>query len=72
MTPQLGLDQFKPDPTEDLTPAERDVWEAVVNGDHGVREYARESNRAPGTVGNLLRRARKKMDGAEAPGGEHA
>lgn len=30
----------------------------------GVRKFARETNRSPGTVGNLLRRARDKMAGA--------
>lgn len=44
-----------------LTEAERDVYESVERGPYGVREYARLTDRAPGTVGNLLRRARAKL-----------
>jgi DNA-binding CsgD family transcriptional regulator len=51
----LGWDDDK------LTPAERDVWNSVETGPHGPREYARMTDRSPGTVGNLLRRARAKM-----------
>lgn len=46
---------------EELTPAERDVFEAVDEGPYGAREYARETNRSPGTISNLLRRARDKI-----------
>jgi hypothetical protein len=46
--------------SEPLTDAEAEVYQACVFGDTGVREYARETDRAPGTVGNLLRRARDK------------
>nr|WP_244995571.1 sigma factor-like helix-turn-helix DNA-binding protein [Halomicroarcula pellucida] len=45
-----------------LTEAEREVFEAVGMGQYGPREYARETGRAPGTVGNLLRRAREKVE----------
>ena len=45
---------------EDLTEAEAEVWIAVEEGDVGPREYARRSGRSPGTVSNLLRRARDK------------
>jgi DNA-binding CsgD family transcriptional regulator len=45
---------------EPLTDAEEEVYRACVLGDAGVREYARETDRSPGTVGNLLRRARDK------------
>lgn len=48
-----------------LTPAERSAYVAIERGEFGVREYARETNRAPGTVGNLLARARAKMGGSE-------
>lgn len=44
-----------------LTDAERDVWTAVEQGDNGVREFARKTERSPGTVGNLLSRARAKV-----------
>lgn len=50
---------------DELTDAEREVYEATVDGDHDVREYARKTNRVPGTVGNLLRRARDKLEGEE-------
>ncbi|NLV08716.1 sigma-70 family RNA polymerase sigma factor [Halomicrobium mukohataei] len=46
-----------------LTDAERDVYRAIDDGEYGPREYADETDRAPGTVGNLLRRARDKLDG---------
>jgi DNA-directed RNA polymerase specialized sigma24 family protein len=47
-------------PTDPLTDAERKAYEAVENGEYGVREYARVTDRSPGTVGNLLARARAK------------
>jgi len=52
-------------PLTELTEAERDAYVAVERGDYGVREFARETERSPGTVGNLLRRARAKMGGSE-------
>ena len=51
---------------EDLTPlsdAQREVYEAVEQDDFGVREYARKTGRSPGTVGNLLQRARRRLGG---------
>lgn len=48
---------------EGLTDAERAAYLACEHGDTGVREYARQTDRAPGTVGNLLARARRKIDG---------
>lgn len=48
-----------------LTPAELD---AVLTCDYagvGVREYARLTDRSPGTVGNLLGRAREKLGGVD-------
>ena len=51
----LGWDDDK------LTEAERDVWNSVETGEYGPREYARMTGRSPGTVGNLLARARAKM-----------
>jgi DNA-binding CsgD family transcriptional regulator len=49
----------------DCTRAEAEVLAAVRYGHRGVREFARETNRSPGTVGNLLARGRRKIDGAE-------
>jgi DNA-directed RNA polymerase specialized sigma24 family protein len=46
-----------------LTPAELDAFLTCDLGDLGVREYADITARAPGTVGNLLRRAREKAGG---------
>ena len=54
------LDDFAA-PTDPLTDAERKAYEAVENGKYGVREYARATERSPGTIGNLLARARAKM-----------
>ena len=45
-----------------LTDAEREVYDAVDQGEYGPREYARATDRSPGTVGNLLSRARNKID----------
>jgi hypothetical protein len=46
-----------------LSPAELDAYLTCDVAGVGVREYARLSGRSPGTVGNLLNRARKKMEG---------
>jgi len=48
-----------------LSEAEREVYEAIKQDDYGVREYARKTGRSPGTVGNLLQRAREKKAGSE-------
>jgi len=63
---QTSLTRFESANSPDLsalTDAERDAYEAVEIGDHGVREYARVTDREPGTVGNLLARAREKTAG---------
>jgi len=52
-------------PVDPLTDAERRAYEAVEHGEYGVREFARATDRAPGTVGNLLRRARAKIGGSD-------
>jgi DNA-directed RNA polymerase specialized sigma24 family protein len=49
-----------------LTDAQREVYEAVEQDDYGVREYARKTGRSKGTVGNLLRRARRRLGGEAA------
>lgn len=50
-----------------LTEAEREVWDAVEFGPYGPREYARKTDRSPGTVGNLLARARAKIGRSHGP-----
>lgn len=65
MNRQASLKEFET-PLPDLsalTAAEQDAYEAVTTGDFGVREYARKTGRSPGTVGNLLARARDRLDG---------
>lgn len=66
---QTALHDFErhSDPTEGedltvLTEAEREVYEEVRQGEYGPREYAQETSRSPGTVGNLLARADDKLD----------
>jgi len=44
-----------------LSPAELDAYLACDVGDVGVRQWARHTDRSPGTVGNLLSRARRKL-----------
>ena len=48
---------------DELTTAELDAYLTCDLGDRGVREYARLTDRSPGTVGNLLSRARQKVGG---------
>jgi len=64
MSEQADLSDFPgeygPD-LSDLTDAEREVFESTQLGEYGVREFARETGRVPGTVGNLLARARDKV-----------
>jgi len=38
------------------------VYQAVEHGEYGVREFARRTDRQPGTVGNLLARARERIN----------
>jgi len=46
-----------------LTPAEREAFETVeLQADVGPREFADKTDRSPGTVSNLLRRAWNKLD----------
>lgn len=58
--PEPSLQQFDTD-LSSLSDAEYVAYQAVENEGYGVREYAREAGRSPGTVGNLLRRARRKL-----------
>ncbi len=61
----LSLNDCTDLPTDDLTPAELDAYLTCDLGDVGVREFARYTGRAPGTVGNLLERAREKTVGEQ-------
>ena len=65
MTFQSSLFEFEED-LEFLTDAEREIYEAVEQDGYGMREYARKTGRSAGTVGNLLRRARRKLGGEAA------
>ena len=51
------------DALEALTPAELEAYLHCDLGNVGVREHARRTGRSPGTVGNLLRRAREEVGG---------
>jgi DNA-binding CsgD family transcriptional regulator len=66
MPKQASLKRFErqSEPTADLSDAEREVWDQVENGPYGPREYLakRDGWNSPGTVSNLLRRAREKME----------
>jgi len=58
---QTTLGTFK-DRLSTLSEAEREVYLAVERGGYGAREYQRERGwSSPGTVSNLLRRARAKL-----------
>jgi len=59
---QVSLSMFERSRYDGLTEAEREVYVAVDEGEFGPREYARETERSPGTVGDLLSRAREKID----------
>ncbi|GAA0651866.1 sigma-70 region 4 domain-containing protein [Salarchaeum japonicum] len=61
---QATLATFAGPSLDELTEAERDAYQAIRQGDSGVREYARRTDRAPGTVGNLLARADAKLGGS--------
>jgi DNA-directed RNA polymerase specialized sigma24 family protein len=68
MSPQQSLFDYERDEPDlsDLTDAEREVYQQIERGQFGVREFARETDRRPGTVGNLLARAREKVDGGDS------
>ncbi|WP_459192100.1 sigma factor-like helix-turn-helix DNA-binding protein [Halosimplex sp. J119] len=65
MTFQSSLFHYEEDLSV-LSDAQREVYEAVEQDGYGMREYARKTGRSPGTVGNLLRRARRRLDGGES------
>jgi len=60
----LQLDD-DPDRFDDLTSAELDAYLHCDLGSVGVREYATHTGRSPGTVGNLLGRARDTLGGVD-------
>ncbi len=62
---QASLGDFGPD-TSRLTPAEREAYVACRENGEGVREFARRTDRRPGTIGNLLRRAEEKLEEGSA------
>ena len=61
MSEQVTLVEFEPDLSV-LTPAEREAYRACRIEGIGVRQFARETDRRPGTVGNLLARAEQKLE----------
>lgn len=61
MPEQTSLDRWQ---YRELTDAELEVYRKVERYGRGPREIARRTDRSPGTVGNLLRRARDKLDDA--------
>lgn len=65
MRHQASLYEFETD-LSGLSDAQREVYQAVEQDGFGVREYARKTGRAPGTVDNLLRRARRRIGGEAA------
>ena len=63
---QASLVDFGPD-LSPLTDAEREAYVACRENDVGVREFARRTDRRPGTIGNLLARAEDRLeDGGES------
>jgi DNA-directed RNA polymerase specialized sigma24 family protein len=58
---QATLVDFGPD-LSSLTEAEREAYAACRENSVGVREYARRTDRRPGTIGNLLARAEDKLE----------
>jgi DNA-directed RNA polymerase specialized sigma24 family protein len=68
VSPQLSLTDFDDNGLRDLsalTDAEREAYVAVERQSVPVRQLARETDRRPGTVGNLLKRARLRLDGRD-------
>ena len=62
---QSRLSEFGSVSTVDLsvlTDAERKVYVAVRLNGVGVRKHARETERSPGTIGNLLYRAEQRFE----------
>lgn len=66
MTFQSSLFDYERD-LSSLSESQREVYRAIEEGGYGMREYARETGRSPGTVGNLLRRARRRLEDGGRP-----
>lgn len=58
---QATLVDFGSDLSE-LTDAEREAYVTCRENGVGVREFARRTERRPGTIGNLLARAEAKLE----------
>ena len=58
---QATLVDFGPD-LSPLTDAEREAYVACRESGIGVREFARRTDRRPGTIGNLLARAEDRLE----------
>jgi DNA-directed RNA polymerase specialized sigma24 family protein len=68
VSPQSSLYDFEKSGLRDLsklTDAEQEVYKAVEREGASVRQLARDTDRRPGTVGNLLKRARLRLDGRD-------
>ncbi|MFP8952421.1 RNA polymerase subunit sigma-24 [Natrialbaceae archaeon A-arb3/5] len=61
MSEQATLVDFERDLSQ-LTEAEREAYVACREHEIGVREFARRTERRPGTIGNLLGRAESKLE----------
>ena len=57
----MNLRDFEAD-LSDLTDAEKEAYRACRIRGKGVRAFARQTDRRPGTVGNLLARAEEKVE----------
>jgi hypothetical protein len=65
VSPQSSLFDFEAGGLRDLselTDAERNVYIAVKREEKAVRQVPRETNRRPGPVSDLLKRARLRLD----------
>jgi DNA-directed RNA polymerase specialized sigma24 family protein len=65
VSPQSSLYDFEDSGLRnlsELTKAEREVYISVEREGTSVRQVARETDRRPGTVGNLLKRARLRLN----------
>ncbi|SER08465.1 RNA polymerase subunit sigma-24 [Natrinema salaciae] len=58
---QATLVDFGPDLSV-LTEAEREAYVSCRENGIGVREFARRTDRQPGTIGNLLARSEEKLE----------
>jgi DNA-directed RNA polymerase specialized sigma24 family protein len=58
---QATLVDFGPDLSQ-LTKAEREAYVACRENGVGVREFSRQTDRRPGTIGNLLARAEDRLE----------